>query len=127
MLKEFTCIICPNGCEIEADVEDGKILSLTGPACSKGEDYVKQELTNPQRNIATSVLVRSGELPLASVRLTNPIPKDRIFDAMEQIKEVSIEAPVTAGTVLIKEILGYDSDVIVTKNVAKKSVSESGR
>lgn len=56
MLKEFTCIICPNGCEIEADVEDGKILSLTGAVCSKGEDYVSLELTDPQRNIATSVL-----------------------------------------------------------------------
>lgn len=119
MLKEFTCIICPNGCEIEAAVEAGKILSLTGAVCSKGEDYVSQELTDPQRNIATSVLVKNGVLPLTSVRLTNPIPKDRIFDAMEQIKEVSVEAPVTVGMVLIKEILGYDSDVIVTKNVAK--------
>ena len=45
MLKEFTCIICPNGCEIEAEIADGKILSLEGAACPKGEAYVRQELT----------------------------------------------------------------------------------
>lgn len=120
MLREFTCIICPNGCEIEADIEDGKILSITGATCPKGEDYVRQELTDPQRNIASSILVRGGVLPLASVRLTSPIPKARIFDAMEEIKKVSADAPVKAGTVVIKGILGYDSDVVVTKSVGKK-------
>lgn len=120
MLREFTCIICPNGCEIEAELQDGKILSLTGNLCPKGKTYVEQELTDPQRNIATSVLVKGGELPLASVRLTNPIPKDKIFAAMAEIRKLSVEAPVQAGTVLIEKILGYDSDVIVTKTVHEK-------
>lgn len=120
MLREFTCIICPNGCEIEADIEDGKVLSLTGATCPKGEAYVRQELTDPQRNIATSVLVEGGVLPLASVRLTSPIPKKEIFNAMAEIRKVSVKAPVEAGTVVIKSILGYDSDVIVTKHVGAK-------
>ena len=114
MLKEFTCIICPNGCEIEAEIADGKILSLEGAACPKGEAYVRQELTDPQRNIATSVLVRGGVLPLASV------PKARIFDVMEEIRKITVDAPVKAGTVLVKGVLGYDSDVIVTKSVEKR-------
>ncbi len=120
MLREFTCIICPNGCEIEAELDGNQILSIEGATCPKGEAYVRQELTNPQRNIATSVLVKGGVLPLASVRLTNPIPKDQIFAAMAEIRKVSVEAPVTAGTVVIKGILGYDSDVIITKSVEKK-------
>lgn len=120
MLREFTCIICPNGCEVEAEIEDGKILSIAGNICPKGEIYVRQELTDPQRNIATSVLVKGGELPLASVRLIRPIPKDRIFDAMAEIRKVTVEAPVEAGTVVIRGILGLDSDVIVTKNVNKR-------
>ncbi|MDD3251291.1 MAG: DUF1667 domain-containing protein [Lachnospiraceae bacterium] len=120
MLREFTCIICPNGCEIEAEIEDGKVRSLTGAACPKGEAYVRQELTDPQRNIATSVLVEGGELPLASVRLTNPIPKKEILNAMAEIRKASVKAPVVAGTVVIQNILGYESDVIVTKGVAVK-------
>lgn len=120
MLREFTCIICPNGCEIEADIENGEIRSIEGATCPKGVDYVRQELTDPQRNIATSVLVRGGILPLASVRLTRAIPKDRIFDAMKAIKEISLDAPVGAGTVVARNLLGCGSDVIVTKAVAAR-------
>ena len=119
MLREYTCIICPNGCEIQADVENGKILSITGNICPKGESYVEQELTDPRRNIATSILVKNGELPLASVRLTNPIPTGEIGKAMEEIRKISLEAPVKAGTIMISGILGYESDVIVTKTVER--------
>ena len=27
MKKQFTCIVCPNGCEVEAEVENGQVLS----------------------------------------------------------------------------------------------------
>ena len=82
MTREFTCIICPNGCEISADYEiqaDQSVVihSLEGATCKRGAEYVKQELTDPKRNIATSVLVEGGELPLASVRLTAPITASR--------------------------------------------------
>jgi CxxC motif-containing protein len=121
MMREFTCIICPNGCGISADIEIESgvsvIRSIDGALCPRGETYVRQELIDPRRNIATSVLVKGGILPLASVRLTKPIPKDRIFDAMEEIKKCSLTAPVTAGTVIVKNVLGYDANVIVTKSV----------
>lgn len=119
MLKEYTCIICPNGCAIEAEIEGNEIKTISGAACKRGTEYVQQELTDPQRSIATSILVDGGELALASVRLTRPIPKEKIFAAMEEIKKIRVNAPVTAGTVVIAGILGTDSDVIVTKNVCK--------
>ncbi|MFR5602054.1 MAG: DUF1667 domain-containing protein [Lachnospiraceae bacterium] len=117
MLREFTCIVCPNGCQIQAQVENGEIVSMEGAACKRGEAYVHQELTDPRRTIATSVSVKGGILPLASVRLTSPIPKDRIFDAMEEIRTHTLTAPVQAGDVVIHGLLGYDCDVIVTKHV----------
>ena len=122
MLREYTCIICPNGCDIRAQIEereDGgrRICSVEGAACPKWRAYVEQELTDPQRNIATSVLVKGGILPLASVRLTNHIPRDRIFDAVSEIKKYTLTAPVKAGTVVIPRLMGYDTDVIVTKSV----------
>lgn len=47
MKKQFTCIVCPNGCEIEAEVENGQVISVTGHTCPRGEQYVRQELTAP--------------------------------------------------------------------------------
>ena len=119
MKRTFTCIVCPNGCEIEAEYEGTEVRSVTGNLCPKGKKYVTQELVDPRRTIATSVRVLGGTLPLASVRLTNAIPKDRIFDAMDAINRQTLTAPVKIGDVVIKGILGLDSDVIATKNIEK--------
>lgn len=120
MLKEYTCTICPNGCDITVEIEDVKILSVVGATCKRGREYVKQELTNPHRNIASSILLEGGVLPLVSVRLSNPIPKEKIFDVMAIIKKARLKAPVSAGQVVIANVLGLGSDVIVTKNVVAK-------
>ena len=118
MKREFTCIICPNGCDITVELdENGAIQSIEGHTCKKGEDYVRQELTHPVRTIATSVLVKGGELPLASVRLDAPIPKEMIFDAMAEIRKVQLTAPVAAGVKVIENLLGTGANVITTKNV----------
>ena len=117
MLREFTCIMCPQGCDIKVELEDGVIKSVTGNTCPKGEAYVTQEIQNPMRNIASSILVDGGELPLASVRLSGVIPKDRIFDVMAEIRRVELPAPVHEGDVAIADVLGLGVDVIVTKDV----------
>ena len=119
MKRTFTCIVCPSGCEVEAEYEGTQVLSVTGNLCPKGKIYVTQELMDPRRTIATSVRVEGGALPLASVRLTNAIPKDRIFDVMHEILRQVLIAPVQIGDVVVKNILGLDSDVIVTKNIEK--------
>lgn len=117
MKKQFTCIVCPNGCEIEAEVENGQVISVTGHTCPRGEQYVRQELTAPRRTIASSVLVKGGELPVTSVRLTKAIPKDMIFPVMDEIRKVVLTAHVKAGTIVLHNVCGLDSDVMVTKNV----------
>lgn len=117
MKKIFTCIICPNGCEIETDIEDDKIIKIEGASCKKGKEYVNQELTNPQRNIATSVKVINGDLEIVSVRLNNSIPKYKIFDVMDEIKKLQVKAPIKIGDVLKSNILNLDVDLIATKNI----------
>ena len=114
MLRTFTCILCPQGCEIQVELQEET-------AAPRGAAYVTQEIEAPVRNIATSVLVEGGELPLASVRLTRPAPRERLFDVMGAIKKVKVAAPVREGTVVINDVLGLGSDVIVTKTVERGS------
>ena len=122
MKRKFTCIICPNGCELEAIVEDGHVKSIEGATCKRGKEYVLQEITDPRRNIASSILIVDGELPLASVRLSKAIPKSEIFRVMDAIKSIKVQAPVTIGQVAIENVCNLKADVIITKNVnrAKK-------
>lgn len=120
MLKKYTCIVCPNGCDIIVEVEEKLIKSIKGATCKLGNNYVEQELTNPHRTISSSILLEGGALPLVSVRLSKSIPKEKIFDVMEVIKKTHLTAPVSVGQIVIKNILGLGSDVIVTKNVKAK-------
>lgn len=119
MMKRITCILCPNGCKLKVEVSNMEILSIQGAKCPKGQQFADQEINDPYRNIATSVLVRGGEMPLASIRLTSAISKVRIFDVMEEIRKAECDAPIVAGQILIKNVLGLGVDVICTKQVEK--------
>ena len=117
MNRTFTCILCPNGCEIRTEYQGTEIRSVSGNKCPKGAEYVEQEITAPVRNLTSSVLVENGALPLGSVRLTRPVPKDRLFDIMAEIRKVTLQAPVQAGQIVIPDVLGLGSDVIATRDV----------
>ncbi len=121
MNKKMTCILCPNGCKLKVQVSGDNTLSLTGGKCSKGMLFAEQEIKDPQRNIATSILVTKGDLPLVSVRLTDSISKDKILDVVAAIKKMSVHAPVISGQVLIENVLGLGVDVISTKNIKRIS------
>ncbi|HHV64912.1 MAG TPA: DUF1667 domain-containing protein [Peptococcaceae bacterium] len=120
LTRNFICILCPNSCEITASFNnDGILRNIDGFSCQKGAEYVQQEIYNPRRNIATSVKVTGGELPLVSVRLTKAIPKEKIFEVMTEIKKVTLQAPVSLGDVIISNVLGLGADVIATKDVPR--------
>lgn len=119
MTRTLTCILCPNGCELSVREENGENPVVSGNRCAKGNQYAIEELMHPARTIATSVPLLGGDAPLVSVRLNRPIPKDAIFAAMAEINKLRPEAPVHIGQVLLPHILGYDSDVIVTRNAEK--------
>lgn len=121
MTTNLTCIVCPNGCDlvIERDAQ-GKVTSVTGNRCKRGVQYAEQEMTDPRRTIATSVLVSGGDAPLCSVRITAPIPKNMIFEAVEKIHALRLTAPVSIGDVLLENFLGVEGcTVIATKNIHK--------
>ena len=120
MTRVYTCILCPNSCEITVDYEGKQLLSCAGNKCDKGQEYVTQELCDPKRTVTSSVLVEGGERPLASVRLTAPISRDLIFPLMEKLQTMSLTAPVVAGTVVMEKVFGTDADLITTCHVAKK-------
>lgn len=114
--RTFTCIICPNGCTIDTTI-NGEEITVAGNKCEKGEKYVKQELIDPRRTIATTVTIDHAELPLCSVRITNAIPKKAIMDVMKEIRKIHLTAPVHIGQIVLHNVCGYESDVIVTKEM----------
>lgn len=116
-LKNLTCIVCPMGCPLKVELEDGKVLSVSGNTCKRGEHYAVSECTAPKRVLTTTVRVRGGSLPLVSVKTADAIPKELLFDAMKALNAVTVKAPVKIGGVVLKNICGTGVDVVAGKTV----------
>ena len=52
---------------------------------------------------------------MVSVKTADPIPKERIFEAMAQIRKTEVNAPIKAGTVLLPDVFG--SKLVTTKTI----------
>lgn len=112
-MKELTCIVCPRGCRLQVDDD----MNVTGNFCPRGKQYALSELTNPVRTITTSIRVSNRPHTLVSVKTTNPVPKGKIFEVMEEIDNISVKAPVRIGQIVKTKVLGLDSDIVITKNI----------
>jgi CxxC motif-containing protein len=120
-MEKIVCVLCPMGCKIKYNAVDGKIVAVEGNRCPKGLSYLEEELKEPKRIVPTSVKVVNGELPLASVKTSKPIPKRLISKFMELVKQVQIEAPVKVGDVIMKNVLDTGADVVATRSVRRIS------
>ena len=114
-MKELICIICPRGCHLTVDDE----LNVSGNTCPRGAVYAKQELTHPTRTLTSTVRVVSKTEAMLPVKSNKPLPKEKIFDAMEVINKTCVKAPIKIGDVVIKNIFGLGVDIVATKNILR--------
>ena len=116
---ELTCICCPMGCTLRAELDGEHILSVTGHSCKRGDEYARQECIAPVRVITASVPVVGGRLARVSVTTVAPVPKDRIFDVMDAIRTITAEAPVRIGDVLCENIAGTSVNLVATRSAER--------
>lgn len=112
MEKNYICIVCPKGCHIKVDGEN-----ITGYTCQRGLNYVKDEMTSPKRMLTSTIKVKNKKNTYVSVKTSSSIPKDKIFEIMEELKKVEVDAPICMHQVIIKNILNTGVDIISTKEI----------
>ncbi|MBQ8107951.1 MAG: DUF1667 domain-containing protein, partial [Ruminococcus sp.] len=61
MTKELTCICCPMGCSLTAELKNGEVTSVSGNTCKRGEIYAKSELIAPVRVVTTTMMADNGK------------------------------------------------------------------
>lgn len=120
--KEITCIVCPIGCKMFVTTDGKKVNICEGNKCKRGIDYAIHEALDPRRMLTTSIFVDGGEWPLVSVKSSQPVPKEKIFHVLKEIKNTKTKAPVNSGQILIKNIVDTNLDIIATKTIEKKKV-----
>ena len=114
MVRELTCIVCPRGCTLRVEIEEGKDLIVTGNACPRGVQYAIDECTHPMRTITTTVRAEDGSV--IPVKTDRTIPKEKMFECMVEINKAVATLPAHVGDVVIENVLGTGANVVITAN-----------
>lgn len=117
MTRNLICICCPRGCQLEVTLEDGQVTDVKGFSCKRGKDYAVSEVTAPVRMVTTTV--RTEEGVSVPVKTAQPIPKDKIFACMEEIKAVRLHLPVQMGDVILENAAGTGIPVIAARSLGE--------
>lgn len=115
--RELTCICCPLGCSLEAELEADGRVRIKGQGCKRGESYGIKECTNPTRIVTTTVSVKGGTEKILPVKTERDIPKDLIFDCIKTLKDVEVQAPVKIGDIVTENILNTGVNIVAAKNI----------
>lgn len=115
--RELICIGCPLGCQLIVTMQEGKVVEVTGNTCQNGDSYARKEVTDPRRTLTSTVRVMQGKLTVVSVKTQQDIPKNKLFDCMEELAKIEVTAPVKVGDVIIENIANTGVKVVATKQV----------
>lgn len=115
-VTNITCIVCPMGCSLQVTkLENG--YKVEGNTCKRGEKYGIEELTNPKRVITTTVKLNGSYLNLLPVKTEDSIPKDMMFEIMEELDKITVTSPINVGDIIVENILGTGVNVVSAKTV----------
>jgi len=121
--RNITCIVCPIGCKILVKTDGTQFEIVEGNKCKRGIEYARSEALDPRRMLTTSVLVNDGEWPLASVKSSKPVPKEKLFSVLKEIGGTAVKAPVNSGQIIIKNTANTGIDIVATKTVLAKETN----
>ena len=117
MHKEIICTVCPRGCRIEVEGTETLVMTVSGEGCLRGRQYAEAEFLNPVRILTSTVRRIDTDRDVLPVRTAGPIPKDLLFEAMKQIKTITVTPPVAIHEVIIPDSMGTGVDLISEKSI----------
>lgn len=116
--EQVICIMCPLGCKMKVDEKDGS-YHIRGAACTNGEEYALQEVTAPGRVVMSVLCCEKSDIPTVAVKTNKPIPKEKIFQVMQELSKIKIEAPVKVGDIIVENILNLGIDIVATRKAKR--------
>ena len=69
------------------------------------------------RQLTSTVKIEKAMYKRLPVILSEEIPKEAIFDVMEQIHKACVTAPIKKGDVIIANVCGLNIDVIASRSM----------
>ena len=117
MKKELVCVNCPKGCRITVTLEEDKILNIEGNSCPRGKAYATSEMTCPMRILTSTVKIIGASQNVLPVYTEKEIPLSKFTEAMEEIRKINVQAPITIGQVIKKDLAHTGVDLISSRSM----------
>ena len=112
-MKKLYCLSCPDGCLITV-MNSGAAIVTDGNKCDDGHDFAEQWTENTARILTTTVRTNFPDIPVISVRTVDPVERKAVADVMHEINEKIVEQELSCGDILIEDVAGTGTNVIVT-------------
>lgn len=117
--RSFICTACPKGCMLKVQMEGDEVVKIEGNTCRLGVGYANAEVTDPRRMVASTVRVSHGLHPLLPVYTSAPVPKPKIRQVLEVIRQVNLEAPVKMKSVVVENIAGTGINLLASRDMPR--------
>ena len=118
-IRELTCITCPVGCSLRAEIRQDGTVVITGNKCPRGAAYGQKEVTNPTRVVTSTVRVAGRKDAVVGVKTASDIPKDKIMECMKALAEVEVTLPVKIGDIVLENVADTGVSIVVTRGLAE--------
>ena len=139
-MRELTCIVCPIGCSLLVEAEEGSeegsvpaaALTITGNRCKRGAAYAQEEIHAPKRVVTATCGIKALSLSAEvcphrhrsltaprriPVKTSVPCPKEKINELLADIYRLRLDLPVKTGDRPIVNWKGSGIDVVVVRSL----------
>lgn len=115
-MVKLTCIVCPNSCELNIEKEKNEYI-ITGNKCKRGYYFALNELKDPRRTICTTIKTTFKDKPRLSVKTNSEVPKNKIFEIMQNINRFILKEKIEPGSIVLKNVCNTGVDIITTDEI----------
>ena len=116
-MEKIICTLCPKGCHLSVDLET---KTVEGNGCIRGKDYGISELTAPMRTLTSTVKIDGAICRRCPVKSSHDVPRELVPEIMKLLDRVLLNAPVTLGDKVIKNVLDTGADIVATRSMEKQ-------
>ena len=67
MKGQFTCVVCPTSCVVNAEWDEIELQNTDHAQCKLAWEYIRGEIFDPRRTLTSTVMASAGTGTLAGV------------------------------------------------------------
>lgn len=115
--KELICLACDYSCTLLLTLENSKLICIEGNKCNKGVLYASKKCIIPSSIVKTIIKVNNGSSKTLTVKSELGVPKSLIFSILNELKDLTVNAPINSGDIIKENICNTGINIIAEGNV----------